>query len=260
MEETGPVKLSILIPAHNEEDSIEGTVAEVQRGLEDEGIDYEIVVVNDNSTDSTPEILDRLSKDSETIVVVKRTPPSGFGLAVRDGLRAFTGDAVVIVMGDASDAVSDIVAYSRKLEEGFDCVFGSRFIKGSVVKDYPGVKYFINRLANTFIRCLFLLRHNDITNAFKAYKREVIEAILPIQARHFNITVELPLKAIVRGFNCATVPISWYGRESGVSKLGIREMGRKYFFTTLYVWLEWMLMKDEFKDKDSKKRRKSTGA
>ena len=253
------MKFSILIPAHNEEGSIEATVLDIHRGLTAEGIDFEIVIVNDNSTDKTPEILERLSKDSEKIVIVTRTPPNGFGLAVRDGLRAFTGDAVAVVMGDASDSVEDIITYYRLLEEGYDCVFGSRFIEGSVVKDYPGLKLLVNRLANTFIRCLFLLRNNDITNAFKAYRREVIEAIAPIQARHFNITVELPLKAVVRGFNCATVPISWYGRESGVSKLGIREMGKKYFFTTLYVWLEWMLMKDEFQNVGSKKKRSDTG-
>jgi len=152
---------------------------------------------------------------------------------------------VATVMGDLSDDPEDIVRCFRKIEEGYDCVFGSRFMKGSTVKDYPLTKLLINRLANNFIRMLFLIRPNDITNAFKLYRREVIKVIQPLQALYFNITVEIPLKAIVRGFSYTQIPISWYGRQSGVSKLGIREMGRKYLFTVLYIWLEKILLADE---------------
>lgn len=243
------MKFSVVIPVHNEEKSIESTILDLHQEFERENIENEIVVVNDNSTDGTSDILKRLSGQFKNIKVVNRKPPNGFGRAIKDGLDNFSGDAVAIVMGDASDDPRDVVTYFRRIEEGYDCAFGSRFIKGSVVKDYPFHKLLVNRIANTFIRCLFLIGHNDITNAFKAYRREVIEAIKPIQARHFNVTVELPLKAIVRGYNYATVPIRWYGRTSGVSKLKIREMGRKYLFTVLYVWLEKHLLKDEIKER-----------
>lgn len=155
------------------------------------------------------------------------------------------GDVVATVMGDLSDDPRDIVRCFRKIGEGYDCVFGSRFINGSKVKDYPLVKLIINRLANNFIRALFFIKPNDITNAFKLYRTDVIKAIQPLQALYFNITVEIPLKAIVRGFSHVQIPINWYGRKSGVSKLGIKEMGRKYLFTVLYVWLEKILLKDE---------------
>ena len=108
------------------------------------------------------------------------------------------------------------------------------------------VKLMVNRLANSFIRVLFGIRYNDMTNAFKAYNARVIRAISPIQANHFNITVELPLKALVRGFSYAVVPVNWYGRKSGVSKLTLRQMGRKYLFSVLYVWLEKHLVADEY--------------
>ncbi len=241
------MELSVIIPAHNEEESIESTLLDIHRELENEDIKNEIIVVNDKSTDNTLLILEKLAKKFANLKVIDRKPPYGFGRAVKEGLDNFSGDVVTIVMGDASDDPKDIVRYFRKIKEGYDCAFGSRFIKGSVVKDYPMHKLIVNRIANTFIRCLFLIRYNDVTNAFKAYRREVIESIKPIQAIHFNITVELPLKAIARGYSYSIVPINWYGRTSRVSKLKIKEMGRKYLFTVLYVWLEKLLLKDDIR-------------
>lgn len=243
------MKLSIVIPAHNEEDCIGQTIEEIIGELDKEKIEYEIVVVNDNSTDSTAKIVATLAGKYLNIKLIHRKGPCGFGKAIREGLRHVKGDVVTTVMGDLSDDPKDIVRYFRKIEEGYDCVFGSRFAKGSIVRDYPLHKLLINRLANTFVRILFFVNTNDLTNAFKAYKREVIEAVQPLQALYFNITVEIPLKAIARGFSYIQIPINWYGRKSGVSKLGIREMGRKYLFTVLYVWLEKLLLKDEIRAK-----------
>lgn len=239
------MKLSVVVPAHNEEDCIYHAVEEIIAKLKDEKIEHEVILVNDNSTDKTSRIADDLSAKYGEVKVIDRHPPAGFGRAIRDGLDAATGDTIAIVMGDMSDDPNDIVAYFRKIEEGYDCIFGSRFIKGSRVIDYPPLKLFINRLANNFIRLLFLRRENDITNAFKMYRKEVIDSCRPFLALYFNMTVELPLKAINRGFKITQLPMNWYGRKSGVSKLKIREMGRKYLFTVLYLWLEKLLLKDE---------------
>lgn len=239
------MKLSIVIPAHNEEENIGETIGGIIDEMVKEKIDYEIIVVDDNSTDSTSKVLAEISNKHPNIKTVRRNPPKGFGRAIREGLMHAEGDVLATVMGDLSDDPTDIVRCFRKIEEGYDCVFGSRFINGSKVKDYPLVKLLINRLANNFVRALFFIKPNDITNAFKVYRREVINAIQPLQSLYFNITVEIPLKAIVRGFSYVQIPINWYGRKSGVSKLGIKEMGRKYLFTVLYVWLEKILLKDE---------------
>lgn len=237
------MKLSIVIPAHNEEDSLHETVEKIVDELRNNRIEHEVILVNDNSTDKTSQIIDKLKAEYSEVNAIKRQPPLGFGRAVRDGLEAATGDAVSVVMGDMSDDPKDIICYFRKIEEGSDCVFGSRFMKGSIVRDYPPLKLFINRLANNFIRLLFLRRENDITNAFKIYRKEVIDSCKPFVSQYFNITVEIPLKAINRGFKIAQIPINWYGRKSGVSKLKIRQMGRKYLFTLLYVWLEGILLR-----------------
>lgn len=247
------LKLTAVIPARNEEGIVRKSVEELRDELRREGIDYEIVVVDDNSTDSTPAIVDALAEADPGIVAVHRRAHPGFGRAIRDGLGRATGDTVILVMGDGSDDPKDVVTYHRKLEEGFDCVFGSRFVPGAVVKDYPPHKLFVNRIANTFLRVLFLTRHNDLTNAFKGFRRHVIEAVQPLLSCHFNITIEIPLKAMNRGYSVATVPISWYGREAGVSKLKIREMGRKYLFVALYTWLEKTLLSDEVRPRANPK-------
>ena len=241
------MKLSIVMPAHNEEDCIAQAIRDIVDKLDREKIEYELMVVNDNSSDNTRQIIENLMSANSNIKLINRKSPNGFGRAVSDGLSQITGDVAGIVMGDLSDDPKDVVKCFRKIEEGHDCVFGSRFLKGSNVKDYPIVKLFINRLANAFIQVLFLTKANDVTNAFKLYKTEVIRAVQPIQALYFNITVEIPLKAMVRGFSFVQIPINWYGRKSGVSKLSIKEMGRKYLFTVLYIWLEKILLKDEIK-------------
>ena len=169
---------------------------------------------------------------------VQNPAPHGFGRAIACGLEAMKGDAAVIMMADESDDCRDVVRYWEKLNEGYDCVFGSRFVKGGGTIDYPPIKLFMNRLANAFVRLLFRHGLNDTTNAFKAYRKEVIDGIRPILSPPFNITVELPLKAAVRGYNFAVIPITWRNRRSGVAKLKIREMGSRYLFIVLYVWLE----------------------
>lgn len=241
------MKLSVVIPVHNEEGCIEKVVGGLAEELESKAIEYEIVLVNDNSTDSTPQILNRIDSAYKGIKLVNSFPPGGFGKAIKMGLDNVSGDMVVIFMGDGSDDATDVVRYYNKIIEGYDCVFGSRFIKESKVMGYPAIKFILNRLGNKLIQLLFLIQYNDVSNAFKAYRLAVIKAIQPLVSQHFNITVELPLKAIIRGFSYAVVAISWNGRGSGVSKYNIRELSRKYFFSILYVWLEKILLKEEIR-------------
>jgi dolichol-phosphate mannosyltransferase len=245
------VKLSILIPAHNEAGSIERTLLGLTETLDAAGIDYEVLVVDDASSDGTASVVERVSTSNSRIRCVRSRFPRGFGFAVRSGLATFTGDAVAIVMADGSDAPEDLVRYHRLLEEGYDCAFGSRFIRGSAVRDYPRFKLMLNRVANGWIRLLFRHGYNDTTNAFKAYRREVIETIQPLLSNHFNLTVEMPLKAIVRGHSFVVVPISWTNRTAGSSKLKLQEMGSRYLFIVLYVFLEHHLSRGDYRHPDA---------
>ena len=238
MTDTITDRLSIIIPAHNEAENLTACITGIEKILGENKIDREIIVVNDNSTDNTKEVLENLCQQFKSLKVIENTSENGFGRAVRLGLKFFSGNAVAIMMADLSDSPQDLVRYWEKLQEGHECVFGSRFIEGSNVIDYPKAKLVANRIVNSAIRYAFKIPCNDITNAFKIYRREVIEGCKPFISPHFNLTVEIPLKAIIRGYSWTVMPISWRNRSKGVAKLKLREMGSRYFFIIAYLWLE----------------------
>ena len=231
-------KLSVIIPARNESENLQSCIGGIIEVLKKNQINHEVLVIDDGSTDNTQEILDKIISEQLTVRYVKNQGQNGFGYAVRLGLQEFTGDAVAIMMADQSDSPDDLVKYWKCLQDGCDCAFGSRFIQGSRVLDYPLVKLIANRIVNTMIRIAFNIKSNDVTNAFKMYRREVIEGCKPLISPHFNLTVEIPLKAIIRGYSYKVLPISWKNRTRGVAKLKLREMGSRYFFIIAYLWLE----------------------
>lgn len=241
------MKLSVVIPAHNEEASIGATVDTLVQTLEAEGIDHEVLVVDDHSGDATGQLVAQIAERRPTVRCVRNEGPPGFGFAVRRGLDEYRGDAVAIMMADLSDSPRDLVMYWRLLEQGFECAFGSRFMPGGTTDGYPRFKLLLNRLVNLGIRLIFRHGYNDTTNAFKAYRREVIDNVQPLLSNHFNLTVEIPLKAMVRGHTYAVVPISWRNRDAGESKLRLQEMGSRYLFIVLYVFLEHHLSRGDYR-------------
>ena len=236
---------SIILPAYNEERNIVPTVRALAQELRAEAIPFEFIVVNDNSTDATPRVVNDARVEFPEIRLVHNPAPGGLGRAVRFGLKHFRGDAVAIVMADLSDDPKDVVVCYRKIEEGYDCAFGSRFMKGGKVQHYPLLKLAFNRVGNTLIRLMFLARHNDLTNAFKVYRRHVIDGIAPLHACHFNISIEMSLSALIRRYSIAQFPINWSGRTWGQSNLRISEMGRRYICTLLKIWFERLLILDD---------------
>ena len=245
------MKLSVVIPAYNEEGSISETITTLHAVLESEKIEHEIIIVNDNSKDNTLPILEELKKNISSLVYYTNKGPNGFGYAVRYGLERFSGDCVAIMMADLSDDPADLVRfYSEMLKGNYDCVFGSRWIKGAKVIDYPQPKKFINRFVNNLVSWSFGLKYNDLTNAFKLYKKETIHGLKPFLSPHFNITLEMSLKAIVRNYSYTYLPNSWQNRKSGESKLKIKEMGSRYFFVYLYCLIEKFFSRGDFKKID----------
>jgi dolichol-phosphate mannosyltransferase len=239
--------LSIIVPARDEEGCIAFTVEHLHLELRLNRIAHEIIVVDDGSADRTAAIVTELGERIPEARLVKNQPPYGFGRAINCGVQTMRGDAVVIMMADESDDCRDVVRYWKTLNDGWDAVFGSRFIKGGGVIDYPWLKLCLNRMANLFIRLLFGISLNDTTNAFKAYRRTVIEGCQPLLSAHFNLTVEIPLKAIIRGYSWTVLPITWRNRRTGVTKLKIQEMGSRYLFICLYLWLEKHLSRGDYK-------------
>ena len=239
--------LSIVLPARNEEGCIASTVKHLHLELSLQNVPHEIIVVDDHSTDGTWELLQKVAAENANLRPVQNLGEPGFGRAIAFGLGQMRGDAAVIMMADESDDCRDVVRYWQKLNEGWDCVFGSRFMKGGGVIDYPRVKLFVNRLANRFLSVLFRMKLNDTTNAFKAYRKTVIEGCQPLISPHFNLTVELPLKAIVRGYSWMVIPITWRNRRTGEAKLKITEMGSRYLFICLYIWLEKYFSRGDYR-------------
>jgi dolichol-phosphate mannosyltransferase len=239
--------LSIVIPTRNEEEAISSTVEHLYVELRLRRIEHEIVVVDDGSTDSTWHVISNLQDRVPTLTPLRNPAENGYGRAVTYGFDNMRGDAVVVMMADESDDCRDVVRYWQVLNEGWDAVFGSRFVRGGGVIDYPVHKLFINRLANWFLRLVFNVPFNDFTNAFKAYRRDALDGCRPFLSPHFNLNIELPLKIIGRGYSWTSMPITWRNRRSGISKLKIGEMGSRYFFIACYCWFEKYFSRGDYR-------------
>ena len=234
---------SVLIPAKDEAANLEATVSKVSNLLRARRIPHQILVVNDHSIDESALVLKSLKKQIPELTVVDNQDNTGFGRAIKHGLMHVTGDAVAILMADESDRYEDLVVYWNELQEGVDAVFGSRFIEGGEVIEYPYFKLVLNRLVNWGIRVLFSIDLNDTTNAFKAYRMSAIRSLGPIASNNFNITVELPLKLVINRMSWKVVPTVWTGRSFGNSKLKLKEMGSQYLLTIAYLWFNKLLIK-----------------
>lgn len=241
----GRPSLTVLVPSRDEAANLADTLHSLSEVLRGEGMPFDLLVVDDNSDDSTEAVLADAAGTIPELKAVRNPGPPGLGRAIRCGLSHFDSDVLAIVMADGSDEPEDLVRCYRMIEEGYDCVFGSRFLPQSRRTQYPWDKLIFNRLANRVLQLLFLTRFNDLTNAFKLYRREVIRSISPLQASHFNITIEMSLSALIRRYRIVQIPIAWSGRTWGVSKLRLREMGRRYLCTMLMIWFERLLILDD---------------
>jgi dolichol-phosphate mannosyltransferase len=245
------MKLSIVIPSYNEALNLTDTIHAFYNELISNNIPHEILVINDNSNDKTEIIINELKIKIPTLRYIFNEPPNnGFGYAIRKGLENFDGDCIALVMADLSDSPKDLVNfYNEMLKNNVDCVFGNRFINKGDVSNYPKKKLIINRFVNNMISIVFGIKYTDCTNAFKLYSRKTIDGLKPFISPHFNITVELPLKAIVRGYSYSILPNKWANRKHGISNLKIREMGSRYFFIVLYCLVEKYFSKGDFNKK-----------
>tara|TARA_B100000073_G_scaffold252095_1_gene212215 strand:+ start:78 stop:803 length:726 start_codon:yes stop_codon:yes gene_type:complete len=237
--------LSILIPARNEQENVHIISNEIENKIENKN--YEIVFINDFSEDNTLNELSNLSKSNNKIIYFNNSR-KGLGGAIDLGIQKSNGKFICIMMSDSSDTVEDLNFYYRVISsENLDAVFGSRFIKGGKVVNYPKIKLILNRFGNLLAKLLIWSDLNDFTNGFKIYKKDTLLSLYPLVSESFNIFFELPLKTITRGFKYKIVPISYYNRTVGEAKFKIDELGSKYIFTLLYCFLEKILLKTKVK-------------
>ncbi len=233
--------LSIIIPAKNEEQIIQSTLEKIIEEIK--SIDYEIIVIDDFSNDDTEKIVKSFQNKSEKVKYFKNKK-SGLGPLVEYGVEVAKGEFIAIMMADLSDDLDDLRKYYENIANSdFDAVLGSRFLKDSIVIDYPKLKLFLNRFFNYFVKLIFLSDYNDFTNAFKIYRRKTLLNLHPFVSESFNIFLELPLKIISRNYNYKIIPIKWHNRKAGKSKFKIKELGAKYIFTLIYCFAEKILLK-----------------
>ena len=231
--------LTIIIPSFQEDRSIEKTVMNIYKFLKNKSIDFEIIVVDDNSNDNTDLIMNEISKSFDNIDFILSSRVKGFGNSIVQGLEIAKGKYVSIMMADMSDSPSDLLCYYRELEnnKNLDCVFGDRWSSGEI-KGFPLLKRIVNRFGNYIISFLFRTNYKDFTNSFKIYKKEALMNISPIISNHFSITVELPLKMITRGYEYKIIKNSWENREHGVSNLKILDSIFTYSLIIFYCLID----------------------
>jgi len=232
---TSDLMFSIVMPAYNEADAIEPTVAELCQSLDASGFRYELIVVNDASTDQTGAILKELSQKYPAIVACDNGGPNGYGHAIRRGLEIYCGDAAVVVTADGADAPKDVLRYFQLISDGHDCAFGNRFDPKASVTGYPPFKRVVNRMANWFLSKFAKSgKYRDFTNGFKCYRRHVIDDMQPLVSGQFNITIEMSLKAVLAGYKFAVVPNDWKQRDAGTSNFNVLRQFPPYFATLVY--------------------------
>jgi dolichol-phosphate mannosyltransferase len=230
------ISLSILIPARDEEENVKIISNEIITKINVKK--YEIIFINDFSKDNTEKELKQLKLLNGKVVYYNNLK-KGLGGAIDLGIKKSRGEYVCIMMSDSSDSVDDLNAYYKVItSHDIDAVFGSRFMKGSKIVNYPILKMIFNRAGNLLAKILLRTDLNDFTNGFKIYKKKCLINLYPLFSKSFNIFFEIPLKFIIRGFKFKVIPISYHNRTVGEAKFKIYELAFKYFFTLLYIFFE----------------------
>ena len=239
------LSLTVLIPIRDEEENIKIISNEILNNIDCKN--FELLFVNDFSQDASENELKKLTDKHPQIKYINNDK-RGLGGAINSGINNSAGKFICIMMSDSSDTVEDLNKYYEVINsDDLDAVFGSRFIKGGKVVEYPKLKYFLNRLGNLLAKLLLWTDLNDFTNGFKIYKKDTLLGLYPLVSEGFNIFFELPLKTIIRGYKYKIIPISYYNRTVGEAKFKIQELGSKYLFTLLYCFLEKILLNTKVK-------------
>lgn len=222
--------LSIVIPAHNESKNLPILIGEIYKVLSSKNVDFEIIVVNDNSTDSTNEILGELRKRYANLRFLNRNGPRGVGYTLREGFELVRGQFVITMDADGSHDPRELPTLLKKLREGYDIVIGSRYIPGGRIDSSLGRKI-LSRGFSFFCNLLGLHVH-DSTSGYRGHRSEALKE-LNLESIGFEIHVEIPMKAQKKGYRITEVPIRYAKRRSGKGNLKYVREAPRYIKTAL---------------------------
>jgi len=238
------IKLSLIIPTFKEGKIINSSVNEIIDVLKKASINFEILIVDDNSNDDTLEKISEISKINKNVKLYLNSTPKGFGNSIIEGIKKAQGELICFVMADQSDSPYDIINYYQEITKGkYDCIFGDRWTDSQIVEDYPKLKFYINRIGNKFISKLFRTSYTDLTNSFKMYKKSMLMELFPFISTHFSITLEIPLKVIYRGYSYKVIPNSWKNNQHTISNLNLINVIKTYSLVAIYCLIERSFLK-----------------
>lgn len=222
--------VSIIMPAYKEEEFINDALKNLVETFRTHNFDFEIITVIDVvQNDKTLEIVQNLAEFSKEIVMVTRQGKQGIGSAIREGIKNATKDTILIATAEISEDPEDLAEMAKKMNEGYDMVFGNRFYADAKREGYELKKYIGNRLCNYTIKILFGMKSQDITNGIKIYKSSILKQ-MKTTSYGFEIFAEIPITAYVNGFrNFAEIPIKHKARDNVYSKFNLTKEGQRFF-------------------------------
>lgn len=217
MEQQEKVSLSFFFPAYNEEKTIEPLVRAAQEVLEEICDDYEIIIVDDGSTDRTGEIADRLASGSERIRVIHHPRNRGYGVALRSGFRSATKDLVFYTDGDFQFDV-------RELKKLLPLIKNADIVSGYKIKRADkAYRDTFSWVFNMLCRTLFHLEVKDVNCAFKLYRRKIFDS-MELKSVRGLIDAEVLIKAQRAGYRIVQTGVSHFPRKEGRSKKRLQEI------------------------------------
>ena len=216
---------SLVIPAHNEAKNLPKLLEKACSALKKIKEKFEIIVVDDNSTDNSDEVLKKLKEKIKELRIVTRTKNPGAGYAIREGLSKVRGDIIITMDADLSHDPAEIASF-LKLLKVYDMVCGSRYAKGGKA-EMTYSRILVSNLFNIIFRKLLGIPVKDFTSGFRAYKSKIIDKI-ELKSKKFGIFIEIPLKAHLAGFKLTETPISYHERGFGKSNLNYFKQGPEY--------------------------------
>lgn len=239
------MKISFVIPFHNEEINSRLVVEKVLDFARKKKLDFEIIPVDDRSVDGTKKNLQNLAKKYPHVKPVFR-PKSAeekgntMGKALVLGTQKASGDIIIWTMGDMADDVKTYTEIIKGINGGADIVFGSRYMPGGSRGNLDPLKAYLSSSGTILARLLFGIPVHDITNAFRGFRKSLFKKII-LEEGGFAISPEFAIKAHLSGFKLNEVPTEYTNRVEGISNFKLYRMTRSYLALYLKLFIKYKI-------------------
>lgn len=257
------MKISFVIPFHNEEKNCSPMIERVINFGEKAKLTFEIIPVDDRSSDNTKKFLGKLSEKYPELVKPhyrkndREKRGNTMGKALVEGTKKASGSIIIWTMGDLADDTKTYADIIDKLKNDFDIVFGSRYMPGGSRGNLDPLKAFLSSMGTRLAQILFGISVHDITNAFRGFKKEVFDKLILVSSG-FSISPEFAIKAFLAGYRLGEVPTVYSNRVKGASNFKLYNMSRSYlklYFSLFYKYKILRRPYDFFRKRKSQKNK-----